>query len=260
MVERCLRVHDPSLSGICEVFRNSSLWVEALVLETPGLLEWAEQQIIAGLILTAADETYPKSWIEKLGPSAPPSLWISGNVPSAPFLAVVGGRHVDREATAFARACGCEGVRLGYSIVSGGAAGCDRAAVAGTGAAHSLEILPYGFDVARRAPRSPCRVSVCAPNEAFSTGTAMERNTLIYSLADAAVIAHARFKAGGTWHGALDAHRRRLTRLIVRKDDLNPAHRALIGLGAGAVERPEELSGMLSDNCGGCGGQPRLVG
>ncbi|MEA2553228.1 MAG: hypothetical protein QOJ65_1404 [Fimbriimonadaceae bacterium] len=70
----------------------------------------------------------------------------------------------------------------------------------------------------------------------------MERNALLYALGDAALIVRAQFKTGGTWHGAIDAHRRRLTRLIVREDPSNPAHRALVALGAVPLSRPEELA------------------
>jgi predicted Rossmann fold nucleotide-binding protein DprA/Smf involved in DNA uptake len=74
----------------------------------------------------------------------------------------------------------------------------------------------------------------------------MERNALIYAIADAAVIVHARFKTGGTWHGAVEALRRRYTRLIVREDANNAAHRALIGLGAIPLRRPEQLAEALA--------------
>jgi len=53
-------------------------------------------------------------------------------------------------------------------------------------------------------------ISVCSPNEPFSTARAMERNQLIYALGDLNVVHSARFKTGGSWHGAIKALRQHL--------------------------------------------------
>lgn len=310
-----------SLETAAEDLRRDGLWAEATALESPCLLEWAVELVSAGGALTAADDSYPQLWLSRLGASAPPAVWISGVLPSLPYVAIVGSREVNKKVFSFARDCGAVARRLGYAVVSGGAKGCDTAAMRGAigkrreemdveRTAFGVEILPYGLGVwqertcsgdgvlaesgkerlrARHAhPPSPrfggqrslrqfaeesravseksklfdlkarsgssdddcgdeiCRVSVCAPDEEFSTGSAMERNALIYAMADAAVIAHARFKTGGTWHGAIDAHRRRLARLVVRMDDRNEAHRALIGLGAVPLREAAGLEEALN--------------
>jgi hypothetical protein len=69
----------------------------------------------------------------------------------------------------------------------------------------------------------------------------MERNALIYAFAPYAVVCHARYKEGGTWHGAIDAQRRKLCRLIVR-DIETPAHRALISLGGIPIAHSHDLA------------------
>ena len=53
-------------------------------------------------------------------------------------------------------------------------------------------------------------ISVCSPNEPFSTARAMERNQLIYAFGDLTVVHSARFKTGGSWHGAIRALRQHL--------------------------------------------------
>lgn len=53
-------------------------------------------------------------------------------------------------------------------------------------------------------------ISVCSPNEPFSTARAMERNQLIYAFGDLTVVHSARFKTGGSWHGAIKALRQHL--------------------------------------------------
>ena len=88
-------------------------------------------------------------------------------------------------------------------------------------------------------------LSVCAPDEPFSRGAAMERNALIYSLGEASVVCKARFREGGTWHGAVDCLRRRLSPLIVR-DDGSQAAKALVSLGATPIREVEELGSILA--------------
>jgi hypothetical protein len=74
----------------------------------------------------------------------------------------------------------------------------------------------------------------------------MERNALLYALAEYALVAHARFKQGGTWSGATDALRRRLCRLVVREDEGDLASRALAALGAVPLASPAGLGAALA--------------
>lgn len=256
----CLCLRD-AVKGL----RRRGLRDEALALETPGLLDWVERRVRAGVVLTAASQAYPSGWIRKLGGSAPAALWKRGELPSGPFLAVVGSRRVGFEERLFAREIGAEAVRLGYAVVSGAAAGCDRAAARGTaemwlkrsrtyderratyddGAEMPLvEILPCGMS-SRRERFSGCVLSPFACKEEFSGPNAMRRNALIYSVADAAVVVHAHFGEGGTWRGAVEANRRRLCRLIVRDDRKDQAARALVGLGALGLSCASDLARVL---------------
>lgn len=249
-VVHVLRTSPGDLPAASGILRDAGLWPEALALETPGLLSWAETQWSQGRTITAEDEGYPWS-----GQSGPPAVWVRGTVPARPFLAIVGSRAVGPEHRSFARACGREAARLGLAVVSGGAAGCDREAVGGAGASCALEILPCGLGIAP-SRSGVCQISVCAPEEPFSTGTAMERNALLYSVGRAALIVHARLRAGGTWHGAIDAHRRKLTRLLVKHEPANAAHRALEALGAVPVFSPNGLADAFAAEAA----QPQLVG
>jgi hypothetical protein len=76
----------------------------------------------------------------------------------------------------------------------------------------------------------------------------MERNALLYAFSPSTVVCHSRFREGGTWHGAIDAHRRRTTSLIVR-DDGSPASRAFVALGAVPLGQPSDLAGCLQPDC-----------
>ena len=243
-----------TLRSECVSFERSAKWLrqrglreEALALETPGLLDWAERRVNAGVVLTAASPEYPLGWIRKLGGAAPPAVWKRGAIPEGPFLAVLGSRRVGFEERLFAKRVGEEAVRLGYAVVSGAAAGCDRAAARGALGGSGdrkcfplIEILPCGIRM-RGERFGGCVLSPFACSEEFSGPNAMRRNALIYSMVEAAVIVHARFGEGGTWRGAVEANRRKLSRLIVRDEPEDVASRALIGLGGAPLKSPFDL-------------------
>ena len=172
-VERCLRLRASSLEHASETLRAAGLWAEATALQTPNLLAWAEDAVADGKVLTASDEIYPRRWLEVLGASAPPAVWVRGDVPPQPFVSIVGSRNGTTRVLRFARECGVAASQAGYAVVSGGARGCDSAA--SRGATNALQILPYGF--ASPLPFDGGAVTVCAPHEVFSTATAMERRT-----------------------------------------------------------------------------------
>ncbi len=146
-------------------------------------------------------------------------------------------------------------VDLGYRVVSGGAVGCDRAALeaAARHGGQSLCLLPYGIDLADGdAPPGQSQLSFCAPREPFSRGRAMERNTLIYATGRIAIVGQVRFREGGTWHGATAALRRGSTRLLVRRpgpyepEDIVRGAQALVALGAAYLDDPAQIEDHLA--------------
>jgi predicted Rossmann fold nucleotide-binding protein DprA/Smf involved in DNA uptake len=171
---------------------------------------------------------------------------VLGAPPARPFLTIVGSRRPPCKALRFAAGVAEEALRLGFAVASGGAEGCDSAAAQrarrmAPGAPALIEILPRGLRPSDEC-REGCLLSDCEPCAEFSGQRAMERNAHLYALSDFAVVAHARFKEGGTWNGALAAHRRRLCRLLVAADPLDRASRALEALGATPLRRPQELA------------------
>lgn len=74
----------------------------------------------------------------------------------------------------------------------------------------------------------------------------MARNALIYAAAEFAVAIHPRFKEGGTWHGAVEAHRRRLTRIAVLEESESMAVRALRGIGLYGIRNAQELPELMA--------------
>jgi hypothetical protein len=228
-----------------EVFRDAGYWAEALIIESPGLLDWARGQVRGGRVLSAVDGEYPCRWLRVMGSTAPPVLWKLGTVPCCPSISVVGSRMVSPEVARFCFRAAREAVGLGFSVVSGRAEGCDRSAARGARSVGEaiMEILPHGIDLVRHS-NSGCLLSVCAPQEQFSTASAMERNALIYAASTHTIVGQARFKEGGTWTGAMQAIRGRYTTLLVRESP-DIAMRSLAALGGIWLKSPSDLGAAL---------------
>jgi predicted Rossmann fold nucleotide-binding protein DprA/Smf involved in DNA uptake len=248
-VDQVLRTANVGVDDAAEALRDGGLWEEACIVNTPIQMDWASR--VAHQAVSPELESYPRRWTDRLGRSAPPAAWFRTGPPKGartrPLVGVVGSRHVGDEIGDFAEEVGREIVRLGFDLVSGGAAGCDRLALraALNSGRPALNILPEGL--ARALPTGSDDLSVCAPLDSFSIGAAMERNALIYAAAEATVVVHARLRAGGGWHGATAALRRRLGPVIVREDPSSPAHRALISLGARPLASPSALGAVLAE-------------
>lgn len=243
-----------------ERLSSAGLSAESLLLQEPSLADLSARLVRLQRVLTAVSPGYPERWRLVLGPAAPPALWRAGPAPPGPFVGIVGSRQVPPRVAAFASEVGSEAVRLGLSVISGGAEGSDRAGVLGArrqaneqaqseppGGTVALEVLPRGLSRSHPPPRGVCRVSVAEPKAEFSASLAMERNALLYAASEVTVIAHARLRQGGTWGGATDALRRRLGMLAIRalpeEEDL--ATRALIALGAQPIAHASELARVL---------------
>jgi len=142
-------------------------------------------------------------------------------------LAVVGSRHVDADLIEFTESVGRLAAQAGRGIVSGGARGVDQAAMRGAlsaggtvcGAlADSLEKSCMNREYRNRLLEGQLvLVSPYDPSAGFNVGHAMQRNKLIYALADAALVVSADLNKGGTWAGAVEQlDKLRMVPLFVR--------------------------------------------
>jgi DNA processing protein len=167
-------------------------------------------------VISRADTKYPRRLKAKLKEDAPPLLYGCGDIAllEKGGLAVVGSRHVDDELISYTENVGRLSAEAHLSIVSGGAKGIDRAAmhgalmaggeVAGV-MADSLEKAALARD--NREPLMEGRLVLVSPYDpaaGFNVGHAMQRNKLIYALADAAFVVTSDFEKGGTWAGAIE--------------------------------------------------------
>lgn len=185
-------------------------------------------------VFSRADPIYPRRLKERLKDSAPPVLYGSGDnsILNTGRLAVVGSRDVDEKLIAYTENIGRLAAKAKQTIVSGGARGIDRAAMFGALQAGGTVIGVVADSLERLALARDCReylmekklvlISPYDPAAGFDVGHAMQRNKLIYALADAALVVSSDFEKGGTWSGAVEQlDRLHLVPVFVRSDEDN---------------------------------------
>lgn len=165
-------------------------------------------------VVTRADHGYPRRLKARLREKAPPVLYGCGDrsLVDRGGLAVVGPRDVGTNLVAYAQEVGVLAARSERAIISGGAKGIDRAAMAGALAAGGWAVGVLANDLGRASTHRENRsalldgrlvlVSPYDPAARFLAGHAMERNHSVYGLADAALVVEALVNRGGTWAGA----------------------------------------------------------
>jgi DNA processing protein len=211
-------------------------------------------------VVSRADSRYPRRLKARLKEEAPPLLYGCGD-PSLfekGGLAVVGSRHVDDELLAFAEAVGRLSAEAHRPVVSGGARGIDRAAMSGALLAGG-EVAGVMADSLERAALARenreslmegrlVLISPYDPAAGFNVGHAMQRNKLIYALADAALVVTSDFEKGGTWAGAVEQlDRLRLVPVFVRNGpNAGRGNAALLHRGGKPWPNPQNASELGS--------------
>ncbi len=173
-------------------------------------------QTLAIWVLSSADAEYPRRLKPRLNDDAPPVLYGCGEITilNTGGLAVVGSRHVDEALIAYTEDIGRLVAKAGRTLVSGGARGIDQAAMRGaleaggnvTGVlADSLERMALNRELRNfLMDRQLALVSPYDPAAGFNVGHAMQRNKLIYALAESALVVSSDYEKGGTWAGAVE--------------------------------------------------------
>ena len=180
-------------------------------------------------VVSRADPEYPRRLKAKLRSQSPAVLYGCGVIGTLDDggLAVVGSRHVDEELIEYAMEIGSLAARADRPIVSGGAKGIDQAAMRGALQAGGRVCGVVADGLERRVMIREHRdmlidgqlilVSPYDPNAGFNPGNAMQRNKVIYALADASLVVSSDVEKGGTWAGAIEQLKRlKLVRVFVR--------------------------------------------
>ncbi|MYC33573.1 MAG: DNA-processing protein DprA [Chloroflexi bacterium] len=197
-------------------------------------------------VLSRADPDYPDRFKRRLGGSAPPVLYGCGDATLLENggLAVVGSRNADDELMEYAESIGHSAAESQCTVISGGARGIDYAAMHGalTEWGTVVGILADGLEKAamERGNRDVLMdnrlvlISPYDPKAGFNVGNAMQRNKLVYALADAGLVIESDYNKGGTWAGAVEQlDKLSLVPIYVRsKGDISNGLRALERRGA----------------------------
>ncbi len=129
-------------------------------------------------------------------------------------LAVVGSRDVNELLVEYTEAVGRIAALAKTTLVSGGARGIDQAAMRGALEAGGKAVGVLADSLERSSLTREHRellmenqlllISPYDPSASFNVGHAMQRNKLIYALADAALVVNSDYEKGGTWAGAIE--------------------------------------------------------
>jgi predicted Rossmann fold nucleotide-binding protein DprA/Smf involved in DNA uptake len=230
-------VHDPAellgrdAAAIARAFNLSAALADRIAQLLDAATSFAfhlDQAEQSGLrMIASVDEDYPAPLIARLGRSAPPLLYLVGDVGllSADLLGIVGSREVTEAGAGVARTAAADAVRHGLGVVSGAAKGVDQLAMhaalqAGGNAvgvlADSLVRMTRDGEVRRAVGDG--RLCLCTPYKptaGFSVANAMGRNKLIYALSKATLVVSADAEKGGTWAGAVEALRQSTAPVLV---------------------------------------------
>lgn len=221
------------------------------LLLTQAVEQWRSRAI---WVLSRADERYPAHLKARLKADAPNLLYGCGDVELAQGgLAVVGPRNADDSLLAYAGEVGALAANSGQVIVSGAARGIDRAAMNGAlnAGGSAVGVLPDGLAKAsvNREHRDLLidkrllLVSPWDPRSKFNVGFAMQRNKVIYGLAQAALVVEATPNKGGTWSGAIEQLKKYGTPLYVRSTgEPSPGLEALAARGANPWAAPRNAA------------------
>ncbi len=187
-------------------------------------LDEAEQ---SGLrLLSSVDDDYPRVLVDRLGRGAPPLIYAAGDpaLLRTDLLGIVGSRDVGEASAGVAREAAAAAVTHGCGVVSGGAKGVDRLAMASAldagGSAVGVlaeSLLRVTRESEVRRAISDGRLCLCSPYKptaGFTVANAMGRNKIIYALSNVTLVVAAEAEKGGTWAGALEALRQRTAPVV----------------------------------------------
>jgi len=215
-------------------------------------------------VISRADDEYPNRLKERLKDDSPAILYGCGeaSVMNTGGLAVVGSRHIDTDTIKYTEIVGCLAASAGITIVSGAARGVDQAAMRGA-LEHGGKVTGVMADSLERASverlnrdflqdKRLVLISPYDPASGFNVGNAMQRNKLIYALAEASLVVSSDYNNGGTWAGAVEQlDKLHYVPVYVRvSENSGKGLRALKDKGAFAWPEPathEALSKILAD-------------
>jgi len=209
-------------------------------------------------VVSRADADYPRRLKARLREDAPAVLYGCGDIGllETGGLAIVGSRHVDEKLIEYTMAVGRLAAREGRTVVSGGAKGIDQAAMRGALEAGGRVSGVLADSLEKTTMNREHRnllldgqlvlISPFDPSAGFNVGNAMQRNKLIYALADASLVVSSDMNKGGTWTGAVEQlDKLRFVPVYVRSTgESSPGLDALRSKGAKPWPNPDDAHAL----------------
>ena len=251
-----LRCDLPDVLGTWEHKKVTISRIQSLLNRGAALGFALEKWERAGLwVVTRGDANYPKQLKRRLGSRAPATLFGCGSVDLLKMssIAIVGSRHAADNDICFAEEIGRHSAERGEGVVSGGAAGIDRAAMFGALNADGNVIGVLAENLLRTTTLTEYRrhliagnlalVSPSDPEARFTVASAMERNKYIYCLAHDAIVVASTPERGGTWRGAVENLKHGWVPLRVKKTEApDSGNRRLVDLGGHWLDDLEDVA------------------
>lgn len=205
--------------------------------------EWQRNGI---WVISRSDADYPSRYKKLLKDLAPPLLFGAGqrSLLHGGGVAMVGSRNVDNEGATFAHKMAELCAEASMPVVSGGARGVDQISMTAALDAGGIVIGVLAENLLKKSLERSSRralsvgslllISPHHPTAKFSVGSAMGRNKLIYALADYGLVVSAELKKGGTWAGAEEILRKKISIPVFTRvgDTVPQGNMALLKLGA----------------------------
>lgn len=211
-------------------------------------------------VVSRADAEYPRRLKARLREDAPAVIYGCGDMSllETGGLAVVGSRHVGDSLIDYTMAIGRLAARSGRTLVSGGAKGIDQAAMRGALEAGGKVCGVLADSLEKTTMNREHRnllldgqlvlISPYDPSAGFNVGNAMQRNKLIYALADASLVVSSDLNKGGTWAGAIEQlDKLKFVPVYVRSTgESSPGLEALRSKGAISWPNPQDADALES--------------
>jgi Predicted Rossmann fold nucleotide-binding protein involved in DNA uptake len=208
--------------------------------------------------LCRGDKLYPKLIKQKLKENAPSVIFYCGNLDllNNTSIGMVGSRNIDEKILKNTILISEKAVSEGLTIVSGGAKGVDTSSETAAFNAGGSYISFICDSLVARIKRKEIRdrletgrclyLTVDSPSFPFTGWRAMARNKYIYSLAKATFILNSDYQKGGTWEGAVENLKKKLSLPYVISNG-NKGNIALIDKGCKEIDTNKEF--IIKDLC-----------
>jgi DNA processing protein len=199
----------------------------------------------------AGDASYPAALLRLS--RAPAVIWVRGDLPGGPTVAIVGSRGAHREGLEAARRLARELAHRDVTVVSGGAIGIDAAAHEGALAAGGRSVAVLGSGIDRLYPERNLELLRRLALQGgvlteFPPGTPPRpwhfpvRNRTIAALSQAVIVVEARKRSGAL----LTAEHARALRVPVLALPGSPGGGELLATGAGHVGSVDEILAVMA--------------